>query len=117
MTTEPEINADCTKLVILRPGEMVWESNDQIGVSRVKLERVNDRLLGRETSLMKTITRSLPSPLPIRRPSQKNGPHLVDNFDRYTAYVLKRPPGGRRIALAEFGSRVGKIAEAPSATP
>ncbi len=53
MTTEPEINADCTKLVILRPDEMVWESANQTGVSRVILERVNDNNLGRETSLVR----------------------------------------------------------------
>lgn len=51
MTTGPEINADCTKLVILRPDQMVWEGTDQTGVSRIILERVNDSLLGRETSL------------------------------------------------------------------
>ena len=53
MATEPEINADCTKLVILRPDQMVWESTNQTGVSRIILERVNDRLLGRETSLVR----------------------------------------------------------------
>lgn len=53
MTIEPEINSDCTELVILRPDEMVWENTGQTGVSRTVLERLNSDKLGRETSLVR----------------------------------------------------------------
>ena len=53
MATEPEINAECDKLVIIRPDEMVWETTDQSGVSRIVLERVNNERLGRETYLIR----------------------------------------------------------------
>lgn len=53
MTIEPEINSDCTELVILRPDEMVWEDTGQTGVSRTVLERLNSEKLGRETSLVR----------------------------------------------------------------
>ena len=51
MATEPEINAQCDKLVIISANEMVWEPAGQRGVSRTVLERVNNEEFGRETAL------------------------------------------------------------------
>jgi anti-sigma factor ChrR (cupin superfamily) len=53
MATEPEINAQCDKLVIISANEMVWEPAGQRGVSRTLLERVNNEEFGRETSLVR----------------------------------------------------------------
>ncbi len=53
MNDGPEINADCTNLVIVRPDEMVWENTGAEGVSKVVLERLNHTEFGRETVLLR----------------------------------------------------------------
>lgn len=53
MAAEPEINAECEELVIIRPDDMTWETTGQAGVSRIVLERVNDDKRGRETALVR----------------------------------------------------------------
>jgi anti-sigma factor ChrR (cupin superfamily) len=53
MAYEPEVNADCTKLVIVPPDKMIWESTGVNGVSQMVLERINHSNLGRETALLR----------------------------------------------------------------
>lgn len=53
MPNQPEVNADCTKLVIVHPEEVAWERTAHTGVSQIVLERINDSNLGRETALVR----------------------------------------------------------------
>jgi anti-sigma factor ChrR (cupin superfamily) len=106
MTTEPEVNADCTKLVILRPDEVAWETTDQTGVSRKILERVNDGEFGRETSLVRLApnTRLAPEVLETRLEVFVIEGMFSDGHGDYGARTfIMNPPGTTYTAASKEG--------------
>jgi len=103
---QPEINADCAQLVILRPADREWEDAGQAGVSRAVLERINHRTLGRETALMRLApgTRLAPEVLDRRLEIFVIEGTFSDGHGDYGARTfIMNPPGTTYAAASRDG--------------